>query len=83
MGPSPLPEKNLLRTVALAMELPFTLIVSVLLGGGIGYLLDRAIHTPPAFLLIGGLLGFGAGVWDIIRKLSKMDRDQGKSDGRG
>jgi len=36
--------------------------------GGIGYLIDRWAHTSPTFTLIGGLLGFGAGIWDIIRR---------------
>jgi ATP synthase protein I len=59
------------RQLALALELPFVMIGGVVIGGGIGYLIDRWAHTSPAFTLIGGLLGFGAGVWDIIRRLSR------------
>ncbi len=60
--------------LALAMELPFVLILSVLMGGGIGYLLDRWLHSEPAMMLIGGLIGAGLGVWDIIRRLSRADK---------
>lgn len=65
---------SLIRQLALAMELPFVMIASVLIGGGIGYLLDRPLHTSPALMLVGGFAGFGAGIWDIIRRLSHAEK---------
>lgn len=59
-----------MNQVALALELPFIMIACIVIAGGAGYLIDRWLHTSPAFTLILGLLGFGAGVWDIIRRLS-------------
>jgi F0F1-type ATP synthase assembly protein I len=69
-----------MRDLAMALELPFVMIGGVLIGGGLGYLADRAMHTSPAFILIGGFLGFGAGIWDIIKRLSRQEK-QGKSNG--
>jgi F0F1-type ATP synthase assembly protein I len=54
-----------------ALELPFVLVGSVLAGGGIGYLLDRSLHTSPGIALGGGFLGFIFGMWQILRQLSK------------
>jgi ATP synthase protein I len=72
------PPQGALRGLGLAMSLPFTLIVSVILGGGAGYLIDRWLHTIPIFSLILGVVGFGAGLWDILRQLSKEEkREQG------
>jgi len=65
---------SLVRQLALALELPFVMIGGVLIGGGIGYLIDRWAHTSPTFTLIGGLLGFGAGIWDIIRRLLREEK---------
>lgn len=60
------------------MSLPFALMVSVILGGGAGYLLDRWLHTTPILSLILGVLGFAAGLWDVLRQLSKEEkREQG------
>lgn len=71
-------QQGSLRSLGLAMSLPFTLIVTVMLGGGAGYLIDRWLHTIPIFSLILGVLGFGAGLWDILRQLSKDEkREQG------
>jgi len=64
---------SLMRQLALAMELPFVMIGGVVIGGGIGYLIDRWAHTSPLFTLIGGLLGFGGGIWDILRRLLRED----------
>lgn len=82
-SPSPAPSKgsgNFVRQLALAMELPFIMIGGVMIGGGIGYLIDRSAHTSPLLTLIGGLLGFGAGIWDIIRRLL---RDEKRGSGNG
>ena len=62
------------RQLALALELPFVMILGVLIGGGIGYLIDRWLHTSPVFMLVGGLLGFAGAVWDILRRLSREDK---------
>jgi len=70
-----------LRSLGLAMSLPFTLIVSVVLGGGAGYLLDRWLHTTPILSLILGVLGFAAGLWDILRQLAKEERRESGNGG--
>jgi len=77
-SPSPAPgkiPKRSLNQVALALELPFIMIASIVIAGGAGYLIDRWLHTSPAFTLILGFLGFGAGIWDIIRRLSSSSPD--------
>jgi F0F1-type ATP synthase assembly protein I len=74
---------SLMRQLALAMELPFVMIGGVVIGGGIGYLIDRAAHTSPAFTLVGGLLGFAGGIWDVIRRLLRADKNERGSNGSG
>jgi F0F1-type ATP synthase assembly protein I len=62
-----------MNQLAMALELPLIMVASTLIAGGGGYLLDRWLHTSPAFTLILGFLGFGAGIWDMIRRLSRSD----------
>jgi F0F1-type ATP synthase assembly protein I len=57
------------RSLGLAFGLPFILVAWVVLGGGIGYLLDVWLHTTPWLMLVLGFLGFGGGVWDVLRRL--------------
>lgn len=62
-SPSPAPDRRkrgstAAMQLAAAMELPFILVAGVVIGGGIGYLLDKKFHTSPAFALILGILGF-------------------------
>jgi len=64
------------------MELPFIMIGGVLIGGGLGYLADRALHTSPTFTLIGGLLGFAGGIFDIIKRLLKQEKQDNGHGGR-
>jgi F0F1-type ATP synthase assembly protein I len=59
--------------LAMALELPFIMVACTLIAGGAGYLVDRWLHTSPAFTLILGFLGFGAGIWDMVRRLSRSD----------
>jgi ATP synthase protein I len=70
---SPLPAaekaKDATNQAAIAMELPFVLVSAVVVGGLLGFLLDRWLHTKPVFLLILGGIGFFAGVRDVLRRL--------------
>ncbi|HYK38982.1 MAG TPA: AtpZ/AtpI family protein [Candidatus Eremiobacteraceae bacterium] len=70
---NPQPKKSPARNIAdksgLALELPFTLVGAVIVGGGLGYFLDKWLHTPPWLMVVFGGLGFFAGVREVIRRL--------------
>jgi F0F1-type ATP synthase assembly protein I len=55
---------------ATAMELPLVIVGAVLLGGVVGYFIDRALHTSPWLMLVFGGLGFFGGIRDVIRRTS-------------
>jgi ATP synthase protein I len=62
--------KDVSNQAAMAMELPFVLVATVVVGGLIGYFLDRWLHTKPWLLILFGGIGFYAGVRDVLRRLS-------------
>jgi ATP synthase protein I len=70
------------RQLAMAMELPFLLVGGALVGGLLGYLLDRWLHTKPWLMLIVGAAGFAVGVRDMLRRLQKDDPDGGGNSGQ-
>jgi F0F1-type ATP synthase assembly protein I len=55
--------------LAIAMELPFVLVATIVVGGLLGYFLDRWFHTKPILMIVLGALGFFAGVRDVLRRL--------------
>jgi F0F1-type ATP synthase assembly protein I len=59
------------KELALAMELPFVLVGSVGAGGLVGYGVDHLLHTRPVGLLVGGGLGFAAGIRELLRRIPK------------
>jgi len=58
---------------ALALELPFTLVGSIIFGGLLGYFLDRWLHTKPWLMLVFGGVGFYAGLREVLRRLPGGD----------
>jgi ATP synthase protein I len=62
--------KDVSNQATMAMELPFVLVAAVVVGGLIGYFLDRWLHTKPWLLILFGGIGFYAGVRDVLRRLS-------------
>ncbi|HXN73475.1 MAG TPA: AtpZ/AtpI family protein [Candidatus Acidoferrales bacterium] len=82
---APPPSKNpgkATRQLAMAMELPFLLVGGALVGGLLGYLLDRWLHTNPWLMLIVGAAGFAVGVRDMLRRLQKDDPNGGGNSGQ-
>ena len=61
--------KQVTNDSAIAMELPFTLVGAVALGGLLGYFLDKWLHTAPWLLVAFGGLGFVAGIREVIRRI--------------
>jgi F0F1-type ATP synthase assembly protein I len=61
--------EDVTRQSALALELPFTLVGAVVVGGALGYFLDKWLHTGPWLLVILGAAGFYGGVREVIRRL--------------
>lgn len=66
-----------MKAIGVAWTLPFELVVPMILGGGIGYLLDRWLHTAPLFLLIIGFAGFGVGLRNMLKTASSLDKKSG------
>ena len=79
-SPCPSPRKRpaeSARQISNILELPILLVACVAVGGGLGYLLDERIHTSPAFALIFGVLGFAAGMIQLVKRLLKDAKDDG------
>ena len=62
---------NFFRQLSDAMDLPFILVGSVVIGAGAGYFLDRHFHTDPILTLVLGALGFAAGIYEVLRRVMK------------
>ncbi len=65
--------KDISSQAAIAMELPFVLVSAVVVGGLLGYFLDRWLHTRPWLTLAFGAMGFFAGVREVLRRLPSGD----------
>jgi F0F1-type ATP synthase assembly protein I len=67
------------RQLADILELPFLLVATIAIGGGLGYFLDSKFHTSPVLTLVLGLIGFAAGMIQLVRRLSRDTDGNGGS----
>jgi len=76
----PAPSKNsggALKQIALAVELPFMLVGPAIIGGAIGYFVDRWFDTKPWVMVVLGLCGVALGLRDTIKAASAGDKKSG------
>ena len=66
------------KQFAIAMQIPFALVVPVFVGGGIGYLLDHWLHTKFILTLVLGLAGFGIGLREVLQLANAADKTNDK-----
>jgi ATP synthase protein I len=58
------------KAMSLGFRVVSELVAGIIVGGGVGYLLDRWLGTKPILLILLGLLGTAGGFWNIIRATS-------------
>jgi ATP synthase protein I len=75
--PTPTPEQKPERkpdpagsAMSLGLRAGSEFVSAVIIGLGIGWVLDRVLHTNPAFLIVFFLIGVAAGIWNVIRLTS-------------
>ena len=72
-GPQPKSDANSggsSSAMSLGLRAGSEFVSAVIIGLGIGWVLDRTLHTNPAFLIVFFLIGVAAGVWNVIRLTS-------------
>jgi ATP synthase protein I len=56
--------------MAMGMRAGSEFVAAIIVGTGIGWVIDRALGTKPAFLIVFFMIGVAAGVWNVIRVTS-------------
>ena len=75
---------SLWAQVGFYTSLGFILPASGLCGVGLGWMLDKRLHTSPLFSLVLGVAGAGAGVAEILRILTRAEKqDETDKPGNG
>jgi ATP synthase protein I len=81
-APEPKPEPKpdgVGSAMSLGLRAGSEFVSAVIVGLGIGWVLDRALGTNPAFLIVFFLIGVAAGMWNVIRltspKAASSDRN--------
>jgi Putative F0F1-ATPase subunit Ca2+/Mg2+ transporter len=70
-SPPPPPASDPVPGAAELLTLGLTVAVTIVVGGAIGYLVDRWLGTSPIFTLIGLVLGIVAAVFTAVSTVRK------------
>ena len=62
--------------LGIAFRLATELVAGLVVGGGIGWFLDKLLGTSPLMLLLFFFLGAAAGVWTVYKTAGELQRQQ-------
>lgn len=66
--------------LGIAFRLVTELMAAVIVGGTIGWGLDRILGTGPFLLIVMFMVGVAAGIFTVVRTAQQMNRDQAAKD---
>lgn len=69
------------RGMAYGFRMASELVAAVLVGGLIGYALDHFLGTKPWLFLVMFILGFAAGVTNVMRSYDRVQKEVAKTTG--
>ncbi len=70
-----IPPEQRATSIGLAFRLATELVAGLIVGGGIGWFLDKWFGTKPVMLLIFFMLGVVAGILNVIRTARQMQAE--------
>jgi len=80
LEPKPEPKSGAVGSaMSLGLRAGSEFVSAVIVGLGLGWVLDRALGTNPAFLIVFFLIGVAAGVWNVIRLTSPKGASWGRN----
>ena len=68
--------------LGIAFRLVTELMAAVIVGGAMGWGLDRLLGTGPFLLIVMFMVGVAAGIYTVVRTAHQMNRDQAAKDAR-
>ena len=78
-GPSP--PQGSQSQLGIAFRLVADLLAGVIVGGGVGWALDRVFATSPILLIVMFLIGVAAGMRNVIRTARDINQRQNRPGG--
>ncbi|HEY3778041.1 MAG TPA: AtpZ/AtpI family protein [Rhizomicrobium sp.] len=66
------------NAIGIAFRFGTELVVAPAVCGGLGWLLDRWLHTTPIFLVILFVLGAAAGIRNVMRAAAELNAEAAK-----
>ena len=66
--------------LGIAFRLVTELMAAVIVGGAIGWGLDRIFSTGPFLLIVMFMVGVAAGIFNVVRTAEQMNREQAAKD---
>lgn len=71
-----------LTAASMAWRMVIELVMSIMIGGAMGWGLDALFGSRPLFLIVFAVLGGVAGVRLVLRTAEEMNRERPDADGR-
>lgn len=67
-------KRNITRIILAYSTIGIQLAITILVFLYGGFLLDEHFNSSPAFVVIGTIIGMGAGFYNLMKSLSELDR---------
>ena len=66
--------------LGIAFRLVTELVAAVIVGGAMGWGLDRVLGTGPFLFIVMFMVGVAAGIFNVVRSAQQLNRDQAAKD---